>query len=229
MSPLSEGIGSLNESTLHLQIKDWYSRPQDRFEVKLEGSVIDIVRGDLLIEIQTSNFAAIRKKLSRFIDNYKIKVIYPIPQIKWIVRVSGQGKILSRRKSSKRGKLLDVFDELLRIPELTNHPNFSLEVLMVEMEEIRLADGKGSWRRRGVSILDRRLVRVVESRTFLRNQDFLCFLPDNLNTPFTNKTLSKTMGVSLNRATQVTYTLRKMKVLETVGKDGKALLFDVCL
>lgn len=229
MSPLSEGIGSLNESTLHLQIKDWYSRPQDRFEVKLEGSVIDIVRGDLLIEIQTSNFAAIRKKLSKLIDNYKIKMIYPIPQIKWIVRVSGQGKILSRRKSSKRGKLLDVFDELLRIPELINHPNFSLEVLMVEMEEIRLADGKGSWRRRGVSILDRRLVRVVESRTFSRNQDFLSFLPDDLNTPFTNKALSETMGVSLSRATQITYTLRKMKVLETVGKDGKALLFEVCL
>jgi hypothetical protein len=54
------GIGLLNEKPLHASLKQWYSRPGDRFEVPIDRFVIDIVRGDLLIEIQTRNLAAIK-------------------------------------------------------------------------------------------------------------------------------------------------------------------------
>ena len=47
------GIGLLNEKPLHASLKQWYARPGDRFEVAVGGFVIDIVRDDLLIEIQT--------------------------------------------------------------------------------------------------------------------------------------------------------------------------------
>jgi len=229
MTPLSEGIGSLNESTLHAQIKDWYARPQDRFEVKVDGSIIDIVRGPLLVEIQTSNFAALRKKLDKLIEHRKVRVVYPLPRNKWVIRVSEMGNILGKRRSPKAGKITDAFEELLRIPELINHPNFSLEILVVDIEEIRSDDGKGSRWRRGVSIKDRRLVEVLESIEFTRSQDFLRFLPDNLKSPFTNKILAKAMGISSERATQITYTLRRMSVLEVVGKERNSYLFDVVI
>jgi hypothetical protein len=57
------GIGLLNEKPLHASLKQWYARPGDRFEVPVDGFVIDIVRGRLLIEIQTRNFASTRAKL----------------------------------------------------------------------------------------------------------------------------------------------------------------------
>ena len=51
-------IGLINEKPLHASLKQWYARPGDRFEVPVDGFVIDIVRDNLLIEIQTRNFAA---------------------------------------------------------------------------------------------------------------------------------------------------------------------------
>ena len=55
-------IGLLNEKPLHASLKEWYAQPGDRFEVAVDGFVIDIVRDDLLLEIQTGNFASIKSK-----------------------------------------------------------------------------------------------------------------------------------------------------------------------
>jgi hypothetical protein len=59
------GIGLLNEKPLHASLKEWYSQPQDQFEVAVDGFVIDIVRDDLLLEIQTANLASVKSKLAR--------------------------------------------------------------------------------------------------------------------------------------------------------------------
>lgn len=40
------GIGLLNEKSLHASLKQWYAQPGDRFEVAVDGFVIDIVRND---------------------------------------------------------------------------------------------------------------------------------------------------------------------------------------
>ena len=45
-------IGTLNEKPLHAGLKEWVARPGDAFEQPVDGYVIDIVRDDLLIEIQ---------------------------------------------------------------------------------------------------------------------------------------------------------------------------------
>jgi hypothetical protein len=38
-------IGTLNEKPLHEALKKWYARPGDKFEVPVDGSIADIVRG----------------------------------------------------------------------------------------------------------------------------------------------------------------------------------------
>ena len=43
-------IGTLNEGALHAQLKEWYCRPGDRLEQSVSGFVIDLVRGDLLVD-----------------------------------------------------------------------------------------------------------------------------------------------------------------------------------
>ena len=47
------GIGTLQERSLHAAIKQLYNIPGAKTEVKVDGFVIDVVKGDLLIEIQT--------------------------------------------------------------------------------------------------------------------------------------------------------------------------------
>ena len=60
-------IGTLSEKSLHAGLKEWLSQPGDTFEVKVDGFVIDIVRGDVLFEIQTRHLYAMKRKLSKLL------------------------------------------------------------------------------------------------------------------------------------------------------------------
>lgn len=166
-------IGSLNEKTLHAALKEWYSRPGDRFEVSVDGYVVDIVRGDLLIEVQTSGFYAIKVKLERFAENHRVRLVYPIPREKWIVRAGEDGHRLGRRKSPKRGSLDLLFLEMVSISYLLALPKFSLEVLYTQKEEVRRYDGRRGWRRKGWVVQERRFLDVVEHHRFESPADML--------------------------------------------------------
>src|SRR6185436_14499305 len=84
-------IGLLNEKPLHASLKQWYAQPGDRFEVPVDGFVIDIVRDNVLLEIQTRHFGAIKSKLATLVSSHQVRLIYPIAQEKWIVQSPGGG------------------------------------------------------------------------------------------------------------------------------------------
>jgi len=42
----------------------WYACSDDKLETEVGGYVIDIVRGNMLIEIQTRNFSVVKAKLT---------------------------------------------------------------------------------------------------------------------------------------------------------------------
>ena len=71
---------------------------------------------------------------------------------------------------------VDIFDELIRFPNYVTHQNFSIEIILIKEEEIRRKDGKGSWKRRGWSILDRKLLEVIDRRMYTNPSDFLILL-----------------------------------------------------
>jgi hypothetical protein len=217
----------MTEYSLHSEIKDWYSVSGDELEVKVDGFIIDILRDNLLIEIQTRNFSAIKKKLVRLLLNNHVRLVYPIAKLKWIVHVSTSGEFVRKRKSPKKGKLTDLFFELVHTSHLIRDRNFSLEVLLIEEEELRCNDGKGSWKRKGVSIKDRKLLNVFNRIVFENRRDFLRFLPNDMVEPFTNKLLAMKLGISIKLAQKITYCLRKMDVISIAGKKRKELLFKV--
>jgi hypothetical protein len=222
-------IGLQNESSLHSDIKAWYSKPGDRFEEKFDNYIIDIIRGQILIEIQTRHLYQIKDKIRNLVQKKPVILVYPIAKEKWITRVSLGGKILGKRKSPKAGNIINLFDELVRIPDLINLDNFSIEVLFITLEEIRIEDGKGSWRRKGVSISDKKLIEVTGREIFEKKEDFLRFLPENISRTFTNKELSAITQISIRQIRKLTYTLRKMGLLTTAGKIKKELLYQIIL
>ena len=69
------GIGSLNEKPLHAALKSWYARPADQFEVSIDGYVIDILRDDLLIEIQTKSFSSMKRKLLALTEGRRLRLV----------------------------------------------------------------------------------------------------------------------------------------------------------
>lgn len=221
------GIGTLAERSLHAALKDWYARPDDRREVKVDGYVIDLVRGDLLIEIQTRSFAALRRKLARLTESHPVRLVHPIARERWIVKLGPDGvTLVERRKSPRRGCLEHIFTELVSIPHLCSRDTFSLEVLLTREEEIRWNDGQGSWRRKGWSIRDRRLLEVVQQVTLATPDDFRALLPPGLPQPFSNRELAGALGQPLYVAQKMTYCLQRMGALEFVGKQGLAHLFS---
>ncbi len=222
------GIGLLNEKPLHASLKEWYAQPGDRFEVAVEGFVIDIVRDALLLEIQTRNFAAIRSKLTSLARSHQIRLIYPIAQEKWIVKLDEDGtSVVNRRKSPKRGRVVDLFWEMVSIPEeLLSNRNFSLEVLMIREEEARRFEGNRRWRRRGWAIEERRLLEVVDQRSFDESADWLAFLPEALKS-FTASDLAEAIDISTELAQKMAYVLRKGRIIELAGKRGRANLYRV--
>lgn len=217
----------MNEYSLHSAIKNWYSLPGDKFEVRIYDFIVDIVREHLLIEIQTKHFSAIKKKLTKMLETHQVRLVYPIPQLKWIRHVTPSGETIRRRKSPSKGRVVDLFYELVHAPNLIKHERFSLDVLMIEEEEVRCNDGKGSWRRRGVSIKDRKLMSVHNKVLFKNEKDFLTFVPCDQTKPFTNRTLAQRSNVSIHLARKITYCLRKMGIITTIGKKGKELIFQV--
>ncbi len=91
-----------------------------------------------MLEIQTGSFASIKSKLAKLVRSHQIRLIYPIAQEKWIVRLAAdERRAATRRKSPKRGRVEELFWDLVSIPQLISSGNLSLEVLMIREEEAR--------------------------------------------------------------------------------------------
>ena len=218
-------IGTLAEKSLHAALKNWLSQPGDQQEVRVDGFVIDLVRGTDLIEIQTRHLGAMKRKLAKLLPHHPIQLVHPIAAEKWIVRQTADGQPISRRKSPKRGRLIDIFAEVVRIPHLISYPNLTITILLTQQEEIWRDDGQGSWRRRRWSVYDHLLLDVVGQHSFQSVDDWLTLLPDDLPQPFTNRELATTLKCRANLAQKTTYTLRHAGLIDVVGKRGNALLY----
>jgi hypothetical protein len=221
------GINTFNEGHLHAALKEWYADDGDQFEVNVGGYVIDLVRDQLLVEIQTANFTAMKKKLARLLRDHTVRLVYPIAHEKWIVKLDEDQKTqLSRRKSPKRGALEHLFYELVRLPHLLRNPNFSLEILLIQEEEHRIYDGTRGWRRRGWVTHERFLLEVLERHLFETPAELARLLPSSLPQPFTTADLAAALERRRPVAQKMAYCLRKLELVEPVGKKGNAILYE---
>jgi hypothetical protein len=193
----------------------------------VDGYLVDLVRGDLLIEIQTANFTTIRRKLRALLADHRVRLVYPIPRDKWIVRLKGDGPaVLGRRRSPKHGAVEDVFVELVRLPDLVAHPGFSLEVLLTQEDEVRRHEPNRAWRRKGWVIVERRLLDVLERRLFAVPAQMAALIPPEVKEPFTTSDLAEAVGRPRWFAQKMAYCLRTMEAIEPVGKSGNAILYN---
>ena len=218
-------IGTLRETSLHADLKRWYAQPGDEFETALDGYVIDIRRGAMLIEIQTRSFGSMRRKLAALTERHAIRLVHPVPERKWIVRLDGKGREISRRRSPKTGRIEALFKELVSIPDLVGHPNLTFDVAITHEEEVWQQTGRRAWRRKGWCVVGRRLVEVVRVVPFADAADFAALLPAELASPFSARDLAGASGLPLALAYKMIYCLRRMKAIEATGKRGRAAIY----
>ncbi|MCP3998771.1 MAG: hypothetical protein GY722_27420 [bacterium] len=221
-------IGTLREKPLHASLKKWCAEDGDRFEVKIDRYVIDVVRDDLLIEIQTRGFSSMKKKLTGLLDlGHQVRVVHPIAITKTIVRLGEDGEILGRRKSPKHGSPLDVFSELVSFPDLINHERLELQVVLTIEDEYRKHDPTKAWRRKGWVVQERRLVEVMGVVDIKAPADLVALLPDDLPDSFTTADIAAAAGCHRRVAQQMAYCLRHMGAIDIAGKQGNALEYTL--
>ena len=224
----NQGFSTYNEKSLHADLKAWHAQPGDEIEVPVDGYVIDIVRGNLLIEIQTRNFSALKLKLDRLVENHPVRLVYPIAREKWLVRLAEDGQTsLGRRKSPKRGSYLQIFEELVSFPGLMAEDNFELELLLIREEEVRWRSYKRRWRRQGWVTIERRLLEVVDQQVIETPEDLVALLPPLPDRPFTTSDLARIIEGPRRLAQKVAYCLREMGAIQAEGKQGNAILYVV--
>lgn len=220
------GIGRLHERSLHAALKALYARPGDAVEQRIDGLVVDLARADgELVEIQTGNFGALRGKLARLLPAHRVRVVHPVIAEKWIVRIDG-GRAVSRRRSPLRADVSAVFRELVRLSDVIAHPYLTLDVLTVRVEQYLENDGAGSWRRKGWSIADTRLLAVLDQAVFERPSDYAAFLPDDLPAPFTTADLARLGRYDRRLAGKMAYCLRHIGLIREAGRAGSAILYE---
>ncbi len=217
-------IGTLREKPLHASLKQWCAQDGDRFEVKIDRYVIDVVREDLLIEIQTRGFSSMKKKLTRLLElGYRIRIVHPVAVDRRIVRLGDDGEILGARRSPKHGSALDIFAELVSFPELFADSNLEIQIVLIVEDEYRKREENKAWRRKGWVVQERRLTEVREAIFISGPEDLLGLLPTGLPDVFTTADLAEGAGCTRRLAQQAAYCLRHTGELEVVGKQGGAL------
>ncbi len=222
------GIGQLNEKSLHAALKQWVASDGDAFEVEVDGYVVDVVSGRQLLEIQTGPCAPLKTKLRALCAAHPTRLIIPIAREKWLINMAQQNnRKAQRRKSPQKGRVEHLFRELVSFPDLLCHPNFSLEVLLIQEEELRRPNPNHRWRRRKWITTERRLLTVLERRLFTAPQDLLALIPPTLPDPFTTADLAAAMRAPRWLAQKAAFCLRHTQAIVQVGKQGNTYLYTI--
>ena len=222
----SSGIGTLSEKPVHAAVK-YTVEPNDSYhEVRIGSYVADVVTERGIIEVQTCNFSGLKKKLAFFLEQGPVTVIHPIALTKWICWVDEEsGEVSPPKRSSKRGKPLDGFYELLRIRELLGHPNLTVEFWMLELTEYRFLNGYGKQRKIRASRYQQIPMDLTEIVRCHEGRDYLALMPE-LPEHFTTKELMKAAGRTEAWARRTLYTLEQAGLLRRCGKEKKAILYE---
>ena len=224
---VSPRIGELNEGSLHRALKARYATPGSATEQAVDGFVADVVIGDRLIEIHTGSFTPLKRKLPPLLENYRVTLVYPIARDRYIVKVpDASNERTMRRKSPKHGSVYQVFEPLASIPDLLEHPNLSLDVVLVVEDAVRVWDERARRRRGRWVTVDRRLVEVVETLHIERMADLFTLLDERLPARFTTRNLAAVMNSPRRLGQQAAFCLRRAGVTEICDKQGNALVYQ---
>ncbi|MEA3403108.1 MAG: hypothetical protein U9R79_17840 [Armatimonadota bacterium] len=211
---------------LHEVLQRFYAGESGETEVEIGDYRADAIRDGVIYEIQTASFAAIRDKLHALARQRPVVLVHPLPRFKYIVKLDPEtGEELSCRRSPKRWRLVEVFEELVHAPGLLARGNLSVELVVTVERELRCDDGAGSWRRGGVSIVGRELMAILEVHRFDRARDLLALLPEGLPEEFTVAELAEIGEIRRRLAGRMAYALREAGAIEHIGNRGNAYLY----
>jgi hypothetical protein len=216
------------ETTLHQQLKHRYAENRSQTEVAVGRYRIDAIRNGELIEVQCASLSAIREKCQNLLQRHQLRVVKPLILRTRIAKIKKQGgPITSRRMSPKKGCVLDVFDDLIYFTRVFPHPNLTIEVPMIHVEQLR-APAKKRRRRwhKDYQVQDVKLESMEGSIELREPRDLLDLiqLPDGMSS-FNTADLAKSIDRPRWHAQQIAYVLRKTGAIDTTGRNRSGIVY----
>lgn len=222
----SQGIGTLGEKILHNVLKFTAEPDLSCHERKVGSFVVDILNPYGIIEIQTRQFNKLRPKLTKFLSDYPVTIVYPIQARKWLRWVHPDtGELSERRLSPKRGNPTEAVYELYKIKPYLTHPNLRILICRIDLEEIRLLNGWSEDLKKGSTRADRIPLAFVDSLELNRPSDYLKLLPEGLGANFTSAEVAKAGKLSPKIARLVLNILVSLGQLVPDGKEGRRIRY----
>lgn len=222
------GIGILQEKPLHATLKWWVDHNPDHHEITLPcGKVADVYDGERVYEIQTGGFSPLRPKLEVLLEQYPVTVVHPIPRRKYLSWINPEtGETTPPRKSPKTGDFAQGLRQLIYILPLLDHPNLTVRLVLMDMEEQRIADGWGNGGKRGSHRAVLLPLTLEDTLTLTCPADYGALIPAALPAAFTAAQFSKVtrmQGRHLNGALKV---LTHCGVIKREKKEGNAWIYQ---
>jgi hypothetical protein len=218
------------ETSLHRQLKLRYARDDESTEVIVGDFRIDaIAENGELIEIQHASLGALRRKSRQLLDGteHHLRIVKPIVVRKRVTTLTRRGgKVKRSRMSPLRGDAAELFLDLVHFSDVFPSERLELEFLLVEAEELRIDRKAPTRRRKKYSLLDQRLLDVLETVRLRTIEDLLNQVPlAALPIPFDTAELAAAMQRPRWFAQKVAYCLRKTGGVALAGKRGNSLLY----
>jgi hypothetical protein len=221
-------IGTRRESSLHRSLKIRYAGQEGQIEKSVGDYVCDAVRSSgEIIEVQTGSFGPLKSKIPDLARERPIRIIHPVIVHKTIELREKNGALVSVRKSPRRGSEWDLFKALLYAPLLPFTWGLTIELAMVDVLEKRVRDGLGSWRRKGVSIVDRELSAWLWAMPLSGTRDYRAFVPFPAGEAFTTRSMAEKVNIQPTVAKKALYVLTKLGVVKRVRKAGNAWVYQM--
>lgn len=222
------GIGTLGEKTLHAILKDYFESNPKYQEVKINGYFADVAKEGEIFEIQTRALYRLVPKVSTFIVENRVTVVYPIAlskKIFWLDPMTGE--CFSQRKSSKKGKEIDALYELYGLREFLLHERFRVCLLLLDVNEYRIPDGQGKDKKKHATKLDQYPTSLIDEIYLDNAKDYLRFLPKDLPKTFTSSDFCRYANCKLYVAQRALNILTKLGIFRVVGKEGKKNKYEI--
>ena len=224
----AQSIGTYSERALHKVLK-FYIEPDESFhEIRYRGNIADVKNREGITEIQTRAFSHLKKKLSVFLEDSPVTVVYPLAAKKYIRRLDAKtGELSERRLSPIRCTVFDAAYELYNIREFFFRANFSVKLIFLETEEIKMQGERVKVGRRyrekvNVERIPRNILSEEELKT---REDFRIFIPEGLPSQFTVSELERAIGSRFKHGFSVLSLLLCADLVEGPVADGRKKLY----
>ena len=225
MGRAAQGIGTLGEKSVHAVLKEYFDPRPECHEVPVGPYVADVANEEGFFEIQTRDFSRLRAKAEYLLTLGPVTVVYPVNGIKWVIWMDEDGVQSPRKRVPRKPTAQAILPELYRLKPLLGRPGLRFCVLVLEVEEYRLRDGRGEDRKKGATKFDRLPVSLLDEVWLEGPEDFLALVPEELGETFTAREFAKAGKMSLAAAQAGLNVLHALGVLERVGKEKRAYLY----